>query len=103
MLNNLNFYESMYFIIVYILYIIYFITYTNIIQINPIYIQILETINIYFISFYLVFRFNPYRKNKITDFDRKIIFDSGVFLIFSNTFMAILKRYFFDETKKYIL
>ena len=99
---NYYFYKNLYFTIIFTLYITYFITFTNIIQINPIYIEILETINIYFISFYLLYRFNPYRIKQITDFDKRVVFDSSVFLIFTHTFIGMFRLYFIDKIKKYI-
>lgn len=102
MFSNTKLHQKIYFVVLYIIYFIYFITFTNIFNINPMYLQLFETINIYFISFYLVYRFNPLREVKFNKFDKQIIFSSGMFLLFSNTFMAFVKTYLFEKTKKLI-
>jgi len=48
-------------------------------------IEMLNKYMTYYISFFLIIRFNPFSKNKFTDFDKKIAFTSGLFLITTTT------------------
>jgi len=48
----------------------------------------------YFVILFLIVRFNPYSNTKITEFDKKIIFSSSLFLLSTTTFTDLLLKYF---------
>lgn len=89
----------MYNYIVFIFYIIYIFSFIKIYNINSNYIQIINDVYIYFISFFLFFRFNPLNKIKITNFDKKIVFDAALFLIITHTFFSIVKLYLLNKVE----
>jgi len=97
MFKNIELHQKIYFTILYLLYFIYFITFTKVYYINPIYLEIFETINIYYISLYLVYRFNPFSKIYFNNFDKQIIFSTGLLLLFSNTIMNFVKIYMLEK------
>ena len=53
-----------------------------------------------FISVFLVWRFNPLFPAKFTEFDRKVVFSAGMFLLTVTIVNVFLKTYV-DEAKKY--
>ena len=46
-----------------------------------------------YVSLFLIYRFNPFRKIEFTDLDRKIAFSSGLFLFTTSALNDILKKY----------
>lgn len=88
----------------YFSYVLYFFALTGIIVGAPKYLTILHTILIYYISFFLIMKFNPYvrysgnYKRENHKFERKIAYYSGVFLLLTTSFTA----YFQNEFKAQI-
>ena len=99
MLKHVTLLQKIYTIIMYILYLLKFFVYTNKFNINPEYINLLNSINIYIIAFYIIYRFNPYNNVKFNNFDKNIIFSSGLLLIFSNTFIGYYEKYLYELTR----
>lgn len=88
---------------VYILYILYFLTIFGLSRAAP---QYLDTVNNSlrtYVSIFLIIRYNPFVKiAKFTDFDREIIFSSGVFLLLSTAFGKYIKDKFRPKLEKKI-
>lgn len=59
----------------------------------PMYLTDLQYYTKIYVSLFLILRFNPFRKIKFTDLDRKIAFASGVFLLGTTAINTILIRY----------
>lgn len=56
----------------------------------------IETIDFYlkiYVSLYIIFRFNRFRKVAFTELDRQIIFTSGVFLFATTIIHTLLLQY----------
>lgn len=89
--------HKLYINMLYISYFIYFITLTGVITIGPQYINLLENIIKYYICIFLLLRFNPwtykYVDKEEIEFDRRIAFTSGFFLLFTTTISNIVKMY----------
>ena len=83
-------YERVYYYCMFIIYILYGLSFLGIWNKAPIY---LENMNIFFklfISIVLIYLFNPLQKTiTCTDFHMRIVFSAAVFLITSTTFSAI--------------
>ena len=65
--------------------------------------QYLNTLDYYvkiYISLFLLYRFNPFRKIKFNELDRKIVFSSGIFLFTSSALNEYLKKYLEKITKQ---
>ena len=81
----MNLVEIQHFIIngmIYVTFIVFFLLFIGIIQKQPIYLDKIIFFFKVFIAFYLMYRFNDFRKNvKFTDLDRKVCFSAGSYLL----------------------
>ena len=80
----------------YIFHIIFIIaTFTGVLSIDPKYIDQLESILKYYVCFFLIVRFNPFVKpsTHLNNFDRRVAFSSGVFLLLSTAAKKIIDYY----------
>ena len=74
---------------VYAWYILYALSFLGLYAKAPEYLTKVDLILRIYVSLFLILRFNPYRKIHFTEFDRKIIFSAGIFLILSTTITSI--------------
>ena len=74
---------------VYAWYILYALSFLGLYAKAPEYLTTVDLILRIYVSLFLILRFNPYRKIHFTEFDRKIIFSAGIFLILSTTITSI--------------
>ncbi len=100
-------YEKFYNYITYLWYILFFIAFFQLSKYAPEYLDELVIIIKTFICVFLLYRFNPYSKKEFTDFDKRIVFDSALYLLFSSLFVEfylIFKKRFnkIKKNKKYI-
>lgn len=51
------------------------------------------------VSIFLIIRFNPYRKVKFTELDRRIVFSAAVFLFSTTTISIFIKQYMKNKIK----
>ena len=73
--------EQFFNLIIYFSYFLYFVAYFGLISKAPQYIQLLQTFVKLYISLYLVIKFNYFSNSSFTKFDRKIVFNAGLFLL----------------------
>lgn len=59
----------------------------------PIYLNDLQYYVKIYVSLFLLYRFNPFRRVKFTELDRKIVFSSGIFLLGTTAITSLLTRY----------
>ena len=77
--------EVIFTIVIIFLYILIIITYLGLYTAAPKYIENINYFIKLYISLFLIFRFNPLRNNiKFSDFDRKIVFTSGIIILTSS-------------------
>jgi hypothetical protein len=81
----LIYHEYFFNIALYVSYILYIIAFFQIEYYNPKYLDMLETIMKYYVIGFLLIRFNPFTKSTFTEFDRKIVFSSTIFLLATTT------------------
>ncbi len=81
-----EFFEKFYYTLLYTFYILYILVILNLAYFRSVttYLPAIQSALKYFVILFLMIRFNPYSNEKITDFDKKIIFSSSLFL-FSTT------------------
>lgn len=85
--------------IIYISYIFFAFAFTGITVVSPSYLNVLEIVIKYYVCFFLLLRFNPLVSKhikytrEIAEFDRRIAFSAGVFLIFTTTLTTITFDY----------
>ena len=82
----------------YLSYILFAITLTGMLYIDPVYLSTLRTILKYYVCAILLIRFNPFvkRSNKASDieFNRRIAFSAGIFLLLTTTATNAMENYF---------
>jgi len=80
--------------------ILYFSTLVGIILINTNYINIFNVIVHSILCLFLMYRFNPLRKNiEIKFYDQIIIFSSAFFLLLNLGIVEVVKKLFTDGSK----
>lgn len=92
--------ELVFEIALYASYILYFIAYFQIDYYNPQYLETLEGVMKYYVIGFLIIRFNPFIHTKFTEFDRKVVFSSALFLLATTTFSEYAKQFDFMEVTK---
>jgi len=92
--------ELVFDIALYASYILYLIAYFQIDYYNPEYLQTLELVMKYYVIGFLIIRFNPFIHTKFTEFDRKVVFSSALFLLATTTFSEYAKQFNFIELTK---
>ena len=92
--------ELVFEVALYASYILYFIAYFQIDYYNPQYLETLEGVMKYYVIAFLIIRFNPFIHTKLTEFDRKVVFSSALFLLATTTFSEYAKQFDFTEIAK---
>ena len=90
--------EQLYNYILYISWGLYIITLLGISFFSPKYLSYFrEFIKIY-ISGLLIYKFNPFynKTGNISEFDRKIVFSAGIYLLMTTTIISIIEKLYFD-------
>lgn len=101
-------YEKFYIYIQYTSYIFFIISFFQLSIYAPEYLNELNIILKSIICIILLYRFNPWNKIILTEFDRKIVFDSALYLLFSSLlidfYLLIKKKYYTvkNKTKIYL-
>lgn len=88
-------------IVVYITWILYIVIALGLSANAPQYLDDLHSFIKMYISLFLIYRFNPFRRVKFTGLDAKIAFSAGVFLLGTTAIDGILKNYL-SSLKEYI-
>ena len=76
-------------------YILYFLAFLGITSLAPDYISYLRIFLKIYVALLLIFFYNPitYKEKKFTDFDRKLAFQAGIFLLLSTTLVDGIEEY----------
>ncbi len=97
-LNSTKF-QKIYNYMNYLSYIIFALIFIGVSFVTPQYLTLLENIITYYIAFFLIIRFNPlttkhikYNKKNI-EFQNKIAFSAGIFLLLTTSLVNIAKKY----------
>jgi hypothetical protein len=59
----------------------------------PQYLDDLHSFIKIYISLFLIYRFNPFRRIKLTNLDAKIAFSAGIFLLATTAINGIIQKY----------
>ena len=65
------------------------------------YLSILNFFMKIYICLLIIYRFNPFVKSSFTDFDKRLVFSSSIFLLYTVTIEEFFK--YFDKANKFIL
>ena len=102
MTNIYGIQENFFNIVIFINYLLYFIIVFGISINAPDYLSSLDYYVKMYISGFLLFRFNPFRKVEFTELDRKIVFSSAIF-IFTTTAINSLLIAYLKKTKIFVI
>ena len=80
-------------IIIYLTWILYIAILFGVSSKAPQYLDDLQYYVKIYVSLFLIYRFNPFRRVKFTGLDAKIAFSAGVFLLATTTVNSILQNY----------
>ena len=93
----MEYHQRFYLTIFYLSWILYFIALFGITTFNPKYLDKLNLIIKVYVSLFLIIRFNPFTKLKINNFDRNIIFSSGIFLLSTTAITELIRSFLVKE------
>ena len=97
MLNNIHKLQNkLYDIISYITWILYILILLGLSANAPEYLDSLQYYVKIYISLFLIYRFNPFRRVKFTNLDAKIAFSAGIFLLTTSAINGILLKQIFN-------
>ena len=85
-----DFWFNVFIVLTYSLYILFTI---ELFKSAPQYLERLDYYVKIYISLFLLWRFNPFRKIHFTELDRKIAFSAGIFLFTTSAINQILNNY----------
>jgi hypothetical protein len=80
-------------LIIYITWLLYIVIALNLSVNAPEYLNYLQSIMKIYISLFLIYRFNPFRRVNFTELDSKIAFSSGLFLLGTTAIDKIVTNY----------
>lgn len=83
-------------IVVYTTWILYIVILLGLSSTAPQYLNDLEFYIKLYVSLFLIFRFNPFRRVRFTGLDAKIAFSAGLFLFGTTAISSILNTYLGD-------
>ena len=93
MTNIYGIQENFFNIVIFINYLLYFIIIFGISINAPDYLSSLDYYVKMYISGFLLFRFNPFRKVEFTELDRKIVFSAAIFIFTTTAINSLLITY----------
>ena len=98
---TIKFSELIFLYSLYTSYILYIIILLGVGGFAPEYLEYLKSFLRIYIGFLLVINYNPltYKQSKFSDFDRKLVFSAGVFLLLSSTIIGSIESYLHNNTK----
>ena len=80
-------------VVMYTTWILYFIIALGLSANAPQYLDYLQHYVKVYVSLFLIYRFNPFRRVKFTGLDAKIAFSAGIFLLGTTAINGLLQKY----------
>lgn len=86
---------------VYASYVLFALAFTGIVSSAPRYLNLLEAVLRYYVAIFLVVRFGPWvhTGRQMEEFDRRVAFSAGLFLLLTSTAVAVAKEYLGEAAK----
>jgi len=92
-----SWHKKAYTVALYASYVLFAIAFTGVITLDPKYLGALDTVLKYYVSVFLMIRFNPWAKRPVDkesrEFDRRIAFAGGVFLLLTTAAAGVVRHY----------
>jgi hypothetical protein len=82
-------------------FILYFVIAIGISANAPEYLGTLQSYTKLYVSLFLIWRFNPFRRVRFTELDGRIAFSAGIFLLTTTAFDSIV-TYYLNSIKKVV-
>ena len=98
--NIHQFQNRMYDIVMYVTYFLYAVVALGLSAKAPQYLDDLVYFTKVYVSLFLIYRFNPFRRVKFTGLDAKIAFSAGTFLLATTAIDGILKTHLLKIREK---
>ena len=86
----MKWYEITFIYATYTIYVLYFIVFFGLWSSAPSYLYTLNYWRQIFVGILLIYYFHPFKKTKFTEFHRKIVFTSGIFLLGTSTLHEVI-------------
>jgi hypothetical protein len=104
MYKNRKFSELVFLYLINISYVLYIIVLLGIGGFAPKYLRYLRTFLQIYIGILLVIRYNPltYKGREFGEFDRRLVFSSGIFLLLSTALIGSFEKYLQNKTTELI-
>ena len=85
----------------YISYVLYFIVLIGVGGFAPQYLNYVRNFLKYYVGILLVILYNPltYKERKFKEFDRKLVFSAGIFILLSTTALISMEQYIRSKTQ----
>jgi len=88
-------------IIIYVTWLLYILIALGLSANAPQYLDDLQYYVKIYVSLFLIYRFNPFRRVQFTELDAKIAFSAGLFLLATTAINSILQNYL-DKIKLFL-
>jgi len=85
-----NLYQNVYIYSIYLCYIFYALSFFNLYSGAIDYFHSVRSYLTIYVSLFLIIRFNPFQKKNFTEFDRKVVFTAGTFLLTTTALSEII-------------
>ena len=94
-------YQKIFLLGINITYVLYILVVIGISTYAPKYLETVKTFLKIYVGLLLVILYNPitYKESKFTDFHRKLVFSSGIFLLLSSTLISGIEIYIQENIK----
>ena len=89
----MEWYKHLYIYTLYFSYILYFLILFRLYNKAPYYLEYLNSFIKYYVILFLLYHFNPISNHKFDNFDKKIVFNSALFLLSTTTITNIIINY----------
>jgi hypothetical protein len=96
----LDYFGHYYFHMIVLMHVIYIFVFIGIIAINSIFLKTFNILIQSFVCVFLMFRFHPFRKHRLREYDANIIFGSAGFLLFNMIFVEFFSVYKFPNSSQ---
>ena len=84
--------RKFYYLLNFLFIVLYIISFLGYGEKSHMHLDLLNEIYKIFIALILIYFFNPFHKEKLDDFHKKIAFSAGILLIFTPSFAIIIKN-----------
>lgn len=86
--------ELLFNFVLFLMYSLYFVEWLGFSKTATTYLTMLDNIIKMYVSLFLIFRFNPLRHTRFTNFDRRVVFTCALYVIATTTINTIIKTYY---------